>query len=70
MDTMIEDVGRVATIEEFKNIPLKYPSPKHARFPGPLIQFLLYDIEETKSCGFICNGNDISIFPDPNTNAL
>lgn len=56
MDIVIEDAGSVKTVEELKNIALKYPFPKHATFPGPLIRMLLYDVEETKSCGFVVNG--------------
>jgi hypothetical protein len=56
MDTVIEDAGSVKTTEDLKNMPFKYPYPMHARFPGPLIRFLLYEIEDTKKCGFLING--------------
>jgi hypothetical protein len=56
MDAVVHDAGSVKTVEDLKNVAFKYPHPDHSRFPGPLIRFLLFDIEENGSCGFVFNG--------------
>jgi hypothetical protein len=53
---VIEEAGSVKTAEDLKAVAFKYPYPMHARYPGPLIRFLLYEIEDTKNCGFLING--------------
>lgn len=54
-DLVIEDMGTVKSLEDLKKHTLKYPHPKHAMFPGLLTRFLLYEIEETGSCGVVMN---------------
>ncbi|TLD14772.1 Acyl-CoA synthetase family member 2 [Venturia nashicola] len=54
-DIVIQDEGSVTTVEELAAIPLKYPYPQHALFPGPLFRALIYYVEETKSAAVITN---------------
>jgi hypothetical protein len=54
-DIVIQDEGTVKTVEELSAVPLKYPYPDHALFPGPLFRALLYYVEETKSAALVTN---------------
>lgn len=66
-DLVIQDEGTVETVEELSMIPLKYPYPEHALFPGPLFRALIYYVEETKSAAVITNGMPITIIHHPRT---
>jgi hypothetical protein len=55
-DIVIQDEGTVKTVDELSAIPLKYPYPYHALFPGPLFRALIYYVEETKSAAVVTNG--------------
>ena len=55
-DIVIQDEGTVKTVEELSAVPLKYPYPEHALFPGPLFRALIYYVEETKSAALVTNG--------------
>lgn len=61
-DIVIQDEGTVETVEELGAIPLKYPYPQHALFPGPLFRALIYYVEETKSAAVITNGMSNEFF--------
>ncbi|KAF2448804.1 acetyl-CoA synthetase-like protein [Karstenula rhodostoma CBS 690.94] len=45
--------GSVASVAELEKVAVNYPHKEHSVFPGPLFHALLYDIEDTKSAGFV-----------------
>lgn len=56
-DHCIKDMGTVATIADFKRFKWGDDELDNAKFPGPLVQCLLVDIQETNSAGVVVNGN-------------
>ena len=56
MDLVIEDGGSVKSVEDLREMALRYPYPLHEKFPGPMARFLLYEIAEARQCGFLLNG--------------
>lgn len=49
----ITDTGKVRSVEELKNLAVRYPHPEHAARPGPLFHALIAEVEETGRAGLI-----------------
>jgi len=56
LDQIIQDGGFVKTLDDLKALPLKYPQPRHATFPGPMFRAIIYHVEETNSSAVLFNG--------------
>ena len=52
-DLVIQDGGKLKTIDDIKATTANYPHHSHAMFPGPLTRAMLYDIEETGTTAVI-----------------
>jgi hypothetical protein len=56
-DLCIRDLGSVERVVDLKMFKFGNDELDNAKFPGPLIQCLLVDVQETKTAGVVINGN-------------
>lgn len=56
LETLVEDVGTLATVADLKQRTFEMMKVQGAPYPGPLLRIWLYYVEETQCAGLIHNG--------------
>lgn len=59
---IVEEDGRVKTVEELKRYAFGDDIRDHATLPGPLFRAMIVWVEETESWGLVFNGTCFHLF--------